>query len=136
VLAATTVGPRGNSRFSFTNVDFSDNSGAIIATLASKALIPKLINRNKPDATGDSREDASVIRFGFTIRTRSGQRVDNISIMAATRDDAERRLRQMYHMCEVITCRAQAVERHVAGLDLAAVIEMMSAHGPRTISPR
>jgi len=77
---------------------------------------------------------ATVIRFGFTIRTRSGQRVDNISIMAATRDDAERRLRQMYHMCEVITCRAQSVERRLDTLDISAVIEMMSAHEPRTIS--
>jgi hypothetical protein len=35
-------------------------------------------------------------RFGFNIRTKSGQRVDNIQIMAATAGDAERRLRQMY----------------------------------------
>jgi hypothetical protein len=77
-----------------------------------------------------------VIRFGFNIRTRSGQRVENVSIMAATRDDAERRLRQMYQMCEVITCNAQPVmrERQIDALDLAAVIEMMSAYEPLTIS--
>ena len=43
-------------------------------------------------------------RFGFNIKTRSGQRVDNICIMASSRDDAERRLRQMYHHCEIIGC--------------------------------
>jgi hypothetical protein len=50
-------------------------------------------------------------RFGFHIRTRSGQRIDNISILAATRDDAERRLRQMYRQCEVVQCSARVV-RH------------------------
>ena len=48
-------------------------------------------------------------RFGFTIKTRSGQRVDNICIMAASRADAERRLRQMYHQCEIVNCQAEAV---------------------------
>ena len=37
-----------------------------------------------------------MIRYGFNIRTKTGQRVDNIQIMAASMGDAERRLRQMY----------------------------------------
>jgi hypothetical protein len=32
-----------------------------------------------------------MIRFGFSIRTKMGQRVENIQIMAANLDDAERR---------------------------------------------
>jgi hypothetical protein len=52
-----------------------------------------------------------MMRFGFEIRTRSGQRIDNISIVAATRDVAERRLRQMYRQCEIVACNARAV-RH------------------------
>ena len=67
-----------------------------------------------------------MIRFGFQIRTRSGQRIDNISIIAATQPDAERRLRQMYHHCEIIECREQAVPRHVETLDLEAVIALIS----------
>lgn len=50
-----------------------------------------------------------MIRYGFNIRTRMGQRVENIMIMAATQNDAERRLRQMYHHCEIVDCREQAV---------------------------
>jgi hypothetical protein len=50
-----------------------------------------------------------MIRFGFTIRTKSGQRVDNIQIMAATPFDAERRLRQMYQQCVIVERREQAV---------------------------
>ncbi len=54
-----------------------------------------------------------MIRYGFNIRTKTGQRVDNIQIMAATFDDAERRLRQMYCQCQIIECREQSVPRRV-----------------------
>jgi hypothetical protein len=52
-----------------------------------------------------------MIRYGFCIRTKSGQRVDNIQILAATPDDAERRLRQMYVKCEILERREQSVPR-------------------------
>lgn len=68
-----------------------------------------------------------MIRYGFNIRTKSGQRVDNILIMAATLDDAERRLRQMYVHCEIIERREQSVPRRVETLDVEGVIGMISA---------
>ena len=68
-----------------------------------------------------------MIRFGFNIRTKHGQRVENILIMAATQDDAERRLRQMYHHCEILECREQAVPRRVDTLDVEGIIGMISA---------
>jgi hypothetical protein len=52
-------------------------------------------------------------RFAFNIRTRSGQRVQNISLMAPTYADAERRLRQMYQGCEIVRCQQSAVPRRV-----------------------
>jgi hypothetical protein len=55
-----------------------------------------------------------MIRFGFQIRTKSGQRIDTISIIAAAQPDAERRLRQMYQQCEILACREQALPRRVA----------------------
>ena len=36
-----------------------------------------------------------MIRYGFNIKTRHGQRVENIMIMAASQSDAKRRLRQL-----------------------------------------
>lgn len=69
-----------------------------------------------------------MIRFGFQIRTKSGQRIDNISIVAATQLDAERRLRQMYHHCEVIDCREQAVPRRLDTLDVEGVISLISGN--------
>ena len=67
-------------------------------------------------------------RYGFFIRTRTGQRVDNISIMAASQADAERRLRQMYLQCEILDCREQAVARRADVPGLARVIRLV----PRT----
>jgi hypothetical protein len=71
-----------------------------------------------------------MFRYGFNIRTRSGQRVDNISIMAATLADAERRLRQMYDRCQIVECLTQNVGRRVEPLDLETVIGMIGASEP------
>jgi len=64
-------------------------------------------------------------RYGFSIKTRSGQRVDNICIMAAHREEAERRLRQMYHHCEILSCNRESVRRSDA-LDVEGVISIIS----------
>jgi hypothetical protein len=68
-------------------------------------------------------------RYGFNVRTRSGQRVDNIMIMAPTQADAERRLMQMYVQCEIIECRMQSVPRRVdtPSLDIEGVIGLIAA---------
>jgi hypothetical protein len=76
-----------------------------------------------------------MVRYGFHIRTRSGQRVENISIMAASLDDAERRLRQMYDRCQIVECLTQTVSRRVDTLDLAHVIELISATEPPQALP-
>ena len=68
-----------------------------------------------------------MIRYGFNIRTRHGQRVENILIMAATLGDAERRLRQMYQHCEIVDCLEQRVPRRVDTLDVEGVIGLISA---------
>ena len=68
-----------------------------------------------------------MVRYGFNIRTKHGQRVDNIQIMAATQTDAERRLRQMYHYCEIVDCSAQSVPRRVDTLDMEGIIGLISA---------
>ena len=65
-------------------------------------------------------------RFGFTIKTKHGQRVDNIQIMAASHADAERRLRQMYLHCEILECRQNAVPRRVDQLDVENIIGLIS----------
>jgi hypothetical protein len=69
-------------------------------------------------------------RYGFSIKTRYGQRVENIHIMAGSQGDAERRLRQMYHQCEILECREQAVPRRFDTLDVEGVIGLISAAVP------
>ena len=76
-----------------------------------------------------------MVRYGFNIRTRTGQRVENISIMAATLADAERRLRQMYDRCQIVECLTQTVARRVDALDLSSVIELISAAEPPAPAP-
>jgi hypothetical protein len=68
-----------------------------------------------------------MIRYGFNIRTKSGQRVDNIQIMAATPADAERRLRQMYQQCEIVERREQSVTQRNGALDVEHLIGLISA---------
>ena len=72
-----------------------------------------------------------MIRYGFNIRTKTGQRVDNILIMAASLGDAERRLRQMYLQCEIIERREQTV----AGRGDAANIRTAGAR-VRNMAPK
>ena len=73
-----------------------------------------------------------MIRYGFTIRTRTGQRVDNISIMAGSLADAERRLRQMYLQCEIVDYREQAVpRRRLEQPHMGRVIDFAVARTPR-----
>lgn len=77
---------------------------------------------------------SAMTRYGFNVKTRSGQRVDNIVIMAASLQDAERRLMQMYVQCEILEYREQtvAVRRALDTLDVEAVIGLI-AQGPQSI---
>jgi hypothetical protein len=68
-----------------------------------------------------------MIRYGFNIKTRTGQRVDNISIMAGSQSDAERRLRQMYLHCEILDCREQAVPRRLEAVDMRRMMALYAA---------
>jgi hypothetical protein len=73
-------------------------------------------------------------RYGFNIKTRSGQRVENICIMAIHREEAERRLRQMYHHCEIIACHTEVAVERSDPMDVEGIISMISS-GPMTIPP-
>lgn len=44
-------------------------------------------------------------KYGFRIRTRSGAVVDNLLIYGENEPDAERKLRQIYHGCEIIEAK-------------------------------
>lgn len=50
----------------------------------------------------------SITKYGYRIRTRSGLVVDNIMIHGCDEVDAQRKLRQMYHECEILDCVCHA----------------------------
>lgn len=67
-------------------------------------------------------------KFNFSIRTRDGQRVLNILIAASEREEAERRLRQMYHHCEILECTESAMDRQKLqqGISVEEIITLIS----------
>lgn len=46
-------------------------------------------------------------KYHFSILSRNRLRIDSIAIMGKDRDDAERKLRQMYRHCEVLSCETR-----------------------------
>jgi hypothetical protein len=60
------------------------------------------------------------LKFQFSIRTRSGQSVDNLRILGIDQADAEIRLRQLYRNAEVTKC--ERVD-NVIKLDTSSSIE-------------
>ena len=43
-------------------------------------------------------------KYAFSIKTRSGQFIERIVIAGKDREDAERKLNQMYRYCEIVGC--------------------------------
>ncbi len=51
-------------------------------------------------------------KYNFSIQTRDGQRIVSVVIAGRDQQEAERKLRQMYHHCEVVSCNTNQVEEH------------------------
>lgn len=70
-----------------------------------------------------------MIKFGFKIKTRGGMVVDNLMVAAENRAEAERKIFQIYHQCEILDCRElqQAVKED--GLSLESAITLISKEG-------
>ncbi|HKQ25063.1 MAG TPA: hypothetical protein VJT81_11540 [Burkholderiales bacterium] len=72
--------------------------------------------------------NASMIKFGLKIRTRSGLPVDNLVVQARDQADAERKIKQMYMHCEILECRQIQTARDEA-TDLDGIISLISRQG-------
>ena len=46
-------------------------------------------------------------KFDFSILTRDGQTVESVVIAGRDEAEAERKLRQMYRYCEIVSCNAR-----------------------------
>jgi len=71
---------------------------------------------------------SALVKFGFNIRTRAGMPVDNLVIQARDRTEAEAKLRQMYHHCEIVDSRV--IEQAAGeGADYEAVVSLIAKQG-------
>jgi hypothetical protein len=65
-------------------------------------------------------------KYGFRIRTRSGGLVDNLQVQARDRIEAEARIKQIYHHCEILECQEVTPTLKKEGLDLEDVISLIN----------
>jgi hypothetical protein len=70
-------------------------------------------------------------KYGFRIRTRGGSIVDNLTIQGRDAQEAERKLRQVYHHCEVLETREVADARAAEGSDFEGLISLIADEGRR-----
>jgi hypothetical protein len=65
-------------------------------------------------------------KYSFKIRTRGGMLVDSLQVQARDRAEAERKINQIYHQCEIVDCQAVTPTLKKEGLDLEDVISLMN----------
>lgn len=49
-------------------------------------------------------------KYDFSIRTRDGQLIKRLMIAGRDQQEAERKLKQMYRHCEIVSCGSQQQE--------------------------
>ena len=69
-------------------------------------------------------------KYGFNIKTRDGMNVDNLMIHGLNQNDAERKLRQMYHYCTVVDCKLLDGLARGEGTDLEGAIALIVGSDP------
>ena len=65
-------------------------------------------------------------KFGFSIRTRGGSVVENLQVQARDRAEAEEKIRQIYHQCEILECQEVTPTLKKEGLDLDDVLALIN----------
>jgi len=67
-----------------------------------------------------------LIKFAIRIRTRGGLPVDNLVIQARDRNEAERRINQMYLHCEILECREMQSAVREEDMNFENIITLIS----------
>ena len=68
----------------------------------------------------------AMMKYRFRIRTRGGMAVDNLSVQARSREEAEARIRQIYQHCEILEFSEIAAAGRGEGADLESMISLIS----------
>lgn len=53
-----------------------------------------------------------MLKFDFSLKTRDGHQIVNVQLQGRDLADAERKLRQMYHHCEVLSCTTTDADKN------------------------
>ena len=65
-------------------------------------------------------------KYGFRIRTRGGMMVENLQVQARDREEAERKISQIYHQCEIVECQELTPAAKAGGMDFEDVIALIN----------
>jgi hypothetical protein len=67
-------------------------------------------------------------KFDFSIQTRDGQRIVSLVIAGRDQAEAEKKLRQMYRNCEVVSCNSKQMNDFKAQqiVSIEDIISMIS----------
>jgi DNA-directed RNA polymerase specialized sigma54-like protein len=65
-------------------------------------------------------------KYGFKIKTRSGSLVENLQVQARDRAEAEQKIKQIYHHCEILECHEVTPTLRKEGLDLEDMIALIN----------
>lgn len=68
-----------------------------------------------------------MLKYDFSVKTRGGSKIVSVVIMAQDQADAERRLRQMYRDCEILSCETRHTEeKQWQATSLEDILSMIS----------
>ena len=76
--------------------------------------------------TGPAMHPVSLLKYGFRIRTRHGLVVEQLTIQARDEADAERKLRQMYTHCEILSCTIARSTPNPDAISFEDVVSLLS----------
>jgi len=65
-------------------------------------------------------------KFGFRVKTRGGMVVENLTVQARTREDADKRIHQIYRNCEILECNELTPDVRGGSVDLEGMISLIS----------
>jgi DNA-directed RNA polymerase specialized sigma54-like protein len=65
-------------------------------------------------------------KYGFKIRTRGGSVVENLQVQARDRAEAEQKINQIYHHCEILECHELTPTLKKESLDLEDVVALIN----------
>ena len=68
-----------------------------------------------------------MLKYNFSVQTRDGSKIVSVVIAGQDQADAERKLRQMYRDCQVLSCETkEAVEKQRPAVSLEDILSIIS----------